>query len=108
MSSINTNVGAFAALRNLNATNSRLDNTLNHVSTGKKVTGPKDDASTFAIAQGLNSDLQAFDAVQQTLSGATGVTSVAIAGATQVSDLLTDLKSQAIEAANPANTPAQQ
>jgi flagellin len=108
MSSINTNVGAFTALRNLNSTNSRLDTTLNHISTGKKVSGPKEDASIFAIAQGLSSDLGAFNAVQQTLSSATGVTSVAIAGATQVSDLLTQLKSQAIQAANPANTPEQQ
>ena len=78
MSSINTNVGAFNALRSLNQTNTRLDSTLNNIATGKSVSGPKDDAAIFAIAQGLSSDLKAFDTVQQTLSSATGVTSVEI------------------------------
>lgn len=108
MSSINTNVGAFVALRNLNVTSARLDTNLSNVATGKKVSGPKDDASIFSIAQGLSSDLKSFDSVQQTLSSAAGVTSVAIAGASQVSDLLSNLKAQAIEASNPANTPEQQ
>jgi len=98
MSSINTNAGVFAALRNLNVTSARLDTNANNISTGKKVSGPKDDASIFSIAQSLSSDLKSFDSVQQTLFSAAGVTAVAIAGASQVSDLLGNLKAQAIEA----------
>jgi flagellin len=108
MSSINTNVGAFAALRNLSATNARLDSTLNRVATGKDVSSPRDDAAIFSIAQGLSTDIRSFDAVQQSLSSATGVTSIAIAGANQVSDLLGTLKAKAIAATNPDNTAAQQ
>jgi flagellin len=108
MSSINTNVGALVALRNLSATNSLLEKTQDRVSTGFKVIGPKDDGSTFSIAQGLRADLKAFDAVQQALSSGRGVVAAAIAGATSVSDLLADVKKKVIEASNPANTDTQQ
>ena len=108
MSSINTNIGAQVGLTNLSSTNTRLDRINNQVSTGKKVSNPAEDAAIFAIAQGLQSDIGGFSAVQQTLSSATGAAAVAAAGATQVSDLLTNLQAQAIEASNPSNTPAQQ
>ena len=53
MGSINTNVGALIALRNLAATNVGLDQTQDRVSTGLRVVSPKDDGSNFSIAQGL-------------------------------------------------------
>lgn len=108
MSSINTNIGALVALRNLNTTNASLDRTQDRVSTGLRVVSPKDDGSTFSIAQGLRADLKAFDAVQQSLSSGRGVVAAAIAGATAVSDLLADIKKKVIEASNPANTTTQQ
>jgi len=108
MTSINTNIGALVALRNLNGTNSLLERTQDRVSTGYKVIGPKDDASSFSIAQGLRADLKAFEAVQQSLSSGRGVVAAAIAGATSVSDLLADIKKKVIESSNPANTASQQ
>jgi len=108
MSSINTNGGALLGVRNLSQTNQALDRTTNRISTGKNVSGPQTDASTFSIAQGLAGDLKAFDAVQQSLSSGTGINAAAIAGATQVSDILADLKAKAIAASNPSNTPEQQ
>jgi flagellin len=108
MSSINTNIGALVALRNLNSTNALLERTQDRVSTGLRVVSPKDDGSTFSIAQGLRADLKAFDAVQQSLSSGRGVVAAGIAGATAVSDLLADIKKKVIEASNPANTGTQQ
>jgi flagellin len=108
MASINTNIGALVALKNLSATSSSLDLTQNRISTGLRVISPKDDASNFSIAQGLRADLKAFDAVQQSLSSGRGILAAAIAGATSVSDLLGDIKKKAIEASNPANTASQQ
>lgn len=107
MSSINTNSGALVALRNLSATNNQFDRSLRQTSTGQTVSGPRDDAATFSIAEGLSADLKAFDAVQQSLSSGTGINSAAIAGATAIADLLGGLKAKAIEASNPANTPEQ-
>jgi flagellin len=108
MTSINTNVGAMVALQNLSLSNTELDKTQNRVSTGLKVIGASDDASDFAIAQGLRADLKTFDAVQQSLSSGTGIVAVAIAGATSISNMMADIKKKAIEAANPANTATQQ
>jgi len=108
MTSVNTNVGAMIALQNLSLTQSQLSTTQDRVSTGYKVVGAKDDASDFAIAQGLRADLKTFDAVQQSLSSGTGILAAAIAGTTSVSNLLGDIKKKAIEASNPANTASQQ
>jgi len=89
MTSINTNTGALVALRNLSSTSYSLDVTQNRVSTGLRVTSPKEDASNFSIAQGLRADLKAFDAVQQGLSSGRGIVTAAIAGATSVSAYVT-------------------
>jgi hypothetical protein len=51
--SINTNLGAMVALQHLNSTNSMLENTQLRITTGLRVNGPKDDASTYAIAQNM-------------------------------------------------------
>lgn len=106
--SVNTNVPAMVALRNLNMTTEILGKTQDRVSTGLKVIGAKDDASSFAIAQGIRANLKAYQAVDQALANGKGIGDVAIAGATQISNLLTDMKKKAIEGMNAGNTTAQQ
>jgi len=106
--SVNTNMTALVALRNLNVTNESLAKTQDRVSTGLKVIGAKDDASSFAIAQGIRADLKAYQAVDQALANGKGIGDVAIAGATQISNLLTDMKKKAIEGMNSGNTASQQ
>lgn len=106
--SINTNVGALVALRNLNAVNTDLARAQDRVSTGLKVIGAKDDASSFAIAQGIRAEIKALAAVKQGLANGRGVASVALAGATDVSNLLNDIKKKVVEGLNPGNTSEQQ
>ncbi len=108
MTSVNTNVGAMVALQNLQTTQYSLNVTQNRISTGLRINSPIDDAADFAIAQGLRSSITAYTAVQQSLSSATGILSVAIAGATSVSNLLATIQSTAIQASNPSNTTSQQ
>ncbi len=105
--SINTNVGSFVALRNLNTVNRKLDVTQNRVSTGLKVAGALDDASNFSIAQGIRGELRAIGAVTQGLNNAKGIGKVAIAGTTAVSDLLTNVRSKLTELSNEGITTAQ-
>jgi len=107
LNSIITNTGAFTALRTLNFINRNLDTAQNRVSTGLKVTGALDNASSFAIAQGIRAELKAIDAVSQGLNNAKGVGNVAIAGATGVSDLLTDIRAKLTELSNEGITSAQ-
>src|SRR3546814_13973456 len=92
--SINTNVGSFVALRNLNSINRKLDVTQNRVSTGLKVAGALDDASNFSIAQAIRGELKAIGAVTQGLNNAKGIGKVAIACPTGLTDLLTTVPPQ--------------
>ena len=105
--SILTNPSSFTALRALNSINRNLDVTQNRVSTGLKVTGALDNASSFAIAQGIRGELKAIDAVTQGLNNSKGIGNVGIAGATGISDLLTDVRAKLTELANEGITTAQ-
>ena len=106
--SINTNVGAFVALANLSSVNSRLNVVQNQVSTGYKVSSAIDDASSFAIAQGVRGQLKAFAAVSQGIANARGVAQVALSGATAISDLLGDIQAKITQGENAGNSTAQQ
>src|SRR3546814_6286555 len=105
--SILTNPEALVALRNLERTNRSLAITQNRVSTGLKVTGAIDDASNFAIAQGIRGDVKALGAVVQGLNNAKGIAKVAIAGATSVSDLLQTIRQKLTELSNEGITTTQ-
>lgn len=96
--SVNTNAGALVALQNLNKTNSQLNVVQGRINTGLKVSGAKDDASIFAIAQKQRAELGGLSAVKASLDRATGALDVAIAGAEAVSDLLIQLKEKAVAA----------
>jgi flagellin len=106
--SINTNVGAMVALRSLNAVNNSLSKTQDRISTGLKVLGAKDDASSFAIAQGIRAEIKSIFAVQQGIANGRGVSNVGLAGATAISNLLIDMKKTVIQGLNPGNTSEQQ
>lgn len=105
--SILTNPEAFVALRNLERTNSALATTQNRVSTGLKVTGAVDDASNFAIAQGIRGDIRALGAIQQGLNNSKGIANVALAGTTAISDLLQDIRQKLTELSNEGITSEQ-
>ncbi len=105
--SILTNPQAFIALRNLQQTNQRLATIQSRVSTGLKVTGAVDDASNFAIAQGIRGDIRALGAVTQGLNNSKGIGNVALAGATSISDLLQDIRQKLTELSNQGITTQQ-
>jgi len=106
--SVNTNPGALVALRNLNSINQGLDVTQNRIATGLRVNNAVDDASNFAIAQGLRGNLQAFTAVSQGIANARGVATVALSAATSISDLAGDIQAKITEGLNAGNTSEQQ
>ncbi len=101
--SINTNAGALVALQNLGTTNRRLNVVQNRINTGLKVSGAKDDASIFAIAQKQRAVLGGFSAVKDSLNRAVGGVDVALAGAEAISDLIIQMKEKAVSAADPGN-----
>ncbi len=89
--SINTNVGAQIALKSLSSIQTNLNKVENEVSTGDKVAGAQDNAAVFAVAQGVRSNLAAYDSVNTALNDGQSLTNVAITGATAVSNLLTNI-----------------
>jgi len=96
--SINTNVGAMIALQNLNRSNSELEKTQLHITTGLKVNGPKDDASTYAIAQRMRGDIAGMHAVKTALAAGESTLNVAITAGKAISDMLTEMKAKTVQA----------
>jgi flagellin len=96
--SVNTNVGAMAALQSLNETNKGLATVQNRINTGLNVASTKDDSASYTIAQTLRGDVGGLKAVSSSLSRAKSTTDVAVAGAEQISDILNQMKSKATEA----------
>lgn len=98
--SVNTNVGAMAALQSLNQTSKDLSTTQSRINTGLAVSSTKDDSASFTIAQTLRSDLGGMKAVTSSLSRAKSTVDVAVAGAEQISDIVNQMKSKATEASD--------
>ncbi|HCI47474.1 MAG TPA: flagellin, partial [Rhodospirillaceae bacterium] len=92
--SINTNVGAMVALKNLSAIGRDLSSVQNRVSTGLRISSAKDDASAFSVAQGIRGQLKGYEAVKSSLAGSKGIISVASTAATSVSSLMGDIRSK--------------
>ncbi|MCE9524248.1 MAG: flagellin [Alphaproteobacteria bacterium] len=102
MISVNTNYGAMIALQNLNQTNKDLAGVQNHINTGLKIAGPKDNGAIWAIAQNMRMDVQALGAVTQSLNRAMSVADTAVAAGTTISDLLKEMKEKALAAKDPS------
>ena len=98
--SVNTNVGAMAALQSLSETGRGMATTQNRINSGLNVASTKDDSATFTIAQTLRGDVAGLKSVSSSLSRAKSVTDVAVAGAEQISDIANQMKSKAYQAAD--------
>jgi flagellin len=96
--SVNTNIGAMVALQNLNSTGKSLEATQLKITTGLKVNGPKDDASSFAIAQNMRGDIAGMQAVKTSLANGDAIVGVAVTAGKSIADLLTDMKAKVVQA----------
>lgn len=98
MSSILTNNGAMVALQTLKSINSNLSQTQNQISTGKSVSNAKDNSAVWAISKVMESDVQGFKAISDSLSLGQSTVSVARQASETVTDLLTQMKSKIVAA----------
>ncbi|MEM1102960.1 MAG: flagellin [Pseudomonadota bacterium] len=96
--SVHTNAGALTALQNLNQTNRDLNMVQNRVNTGFRVTGAKDNAAIYAIAQNMRADIGALNAVDQSLNRAISISDVALAAGEAISDILVQMKEKVLAA----------
>ena len=100
MLSINTNTGAMLALQYLNKTNADLMATQSHINTGLKVAGPKDNGAVYAIAQNMRGNVAGYQAISDSLSRGLSTVDVAISAGQSISDLLNEMKTKALAAAD--------
>lgn len=96
--SVNTNVGAMLALQNLNKTKMKMEATQLAITTGLRVNGPKQDASSYAIAQNMRGDVAGLNSVKTALSNGEAVVNTAITAGQSVADLLTEMKAKVVQA----------
>ncbi|MDP6688186.1 MAG: flagellin [Alphaproteobacteria bacterium] len=96
--SVNTNVGAMLALQNLSKTNSAMEKTQLAITTGLRVSGPKQDASSYAIAQNMRGDISGLNSVKTALANGEATVNTAITAGQSISDLLTEMKAKVVQA----------
>jgi flagellin len=109
MISINTNPDAMTALEYLNQTQGSLAATENAISTGETVATAKDNGAIFAIAQNMRGDVAGYQAVTQSLENGSSTVDVALAAGQSISDLLIQMKQQALAASDTSlNTASRQ
>ena len=90
--SVNTNLGAMAALKSLSQTASAMSQTQQSISTGKKVGMASDNPAVYAISQAMNNTISGLAAVQDGLSFGAQVVTTASTAAAQVSSTLASLQ----------------
>jgi flagellin len=109
MISVNTNPDAMTALEYLDKTQGSLSATENAVSTGLTVATAKDNGAIFAIAQNMRGDVAGYQSVTQSLENATSTVDVALSAGQSISDLLIQMKQQALSASDTSmNTASRQ
>ena len=101
MISVNTNIGAMAAIQNLSATNRDLQETQNAISTGKKVASAKDNGAIWTIANKMTSDVKAYGRVRESNERAGAILDTGIAAAESIMELLNEMKGKALAATQP-------
>jgi flagellin len=107
--SINTNTDAMTALEYLDKTQGSLAATENAVSTGETVATAKDNGAIFAIAQNMRGDVAGYSAVTQSLENGSSTVDVALSAGQSISDLLIQMKQQALAASDTSlNTASRQ
>jgi flagellin len=100
MLSVNTNIGAMAALQFLNQTQADLQVNQSHINSGLKVANAKDNGAVFAIAQNMRGNIAGYAAVSDSLNRGVSTVDVAISAGQSISDLLNELKGKALAAAD--------
>jgi len=98
MSSILTNTSAMVALQTLNSINGNLSKVQSEISTGKSVSSAKDNAAVWAISQVMQSDVDGFEAISDSISLGQSTVAVGRNGAEQITELLGQVKEKIVAA----------
>jgi flagellin len=100
MSRINTNVAALTAQRGLAVSQRSLADTLQRLSTGLRINNGADDPAGLIASEGLRSEINGINQAIDNSSRASNVISTTEGALGEVANLLLDLKTQIVQAAN--------
>lgn len=98
MSSILTNNSAMVALQTMKGINANLNKTQADISTGKEVASAKDNAAVWAISKVMESDVEGFKGISDSLSVGNATLTVARNASETVTKLLTEMKGKIVAA----------
>ena len=90
--SVNTNLGALAALQSLDTTQQQLTQAQNEVSTGLKVGSASDNPAIYAISSTINSNIAGLSAVSDSLNYGAQIVSTASTALSGISSVLSNLQ----------------
>lgn len=100
MISIHNNSGAMVALQTLGGVNTQLNDVQDDISTGQEVNTAQNNAALWAISELMNSDISGLRSVSESLSLGEATVAVASAGAEQITETLSEMRSLAIMASS--------
>ena len=98
MSSILTNTSAMVALQTMKSITKNLNMTQAEISTGKSVSNAKDNAAVWAISKVMESDVEGFKGISDSLNLGAATVSVGRQAAETVTSLLTEMKKKIVAA----------
>ncbi len=103
---INTNIASLNAQRNLNASQSSLQTSMQRLSSGLRVNSAKDDAAGLAIAERMNTQVRGLNVAARNANDGISLAQVAEGALGKVGDMLQRMRELAVQAANATNSEA--
>lgn len=100
MTRVNTNIGALNALKSLSDVNSRLSIAQLRLATGKRINSAADDAAGYSIAKKFNVRTEGLGQAVNNIGSAKNVISVAEGHLSNILDVLTQMKTKAVQGAD--------
>src|SRR5438128_1864148 len=100
MSVINTNVSSLIAQRSLSSNNSKLNTSLQRLSTGLKINSGADDPAGLIASENLKSEQTGLSTAIDNANRATNIVGTAEGGLNEVSNLLNQLQGLVGQSAN--------
>ncbi|TVM00015.1 MAG: flagellin [Candidatus Brocadia sp. WS118] len=97
---INTNIGALNALRSLTDINNRMSVAQLRLATGKRINNAADDAAGYSIAKKMNARAEGLGQALSNIGSAKNLVTVAEGHLNNIVDILTQMKTKAIQAAD--------
>lgn len=98
MSSLLTNESSLVALTTLRQINKNLSMVQQEIATGKSVSNARDNAAIWAVSTVMQSDVDSFEAISDSLNLGASTVAVARGAAEQVTNLLQEMKSLIVAA----------